>query len=311
MRAYLGITDWDWFELLRAQPAVDEVNFWQPSPRPFRALSQGEPFLFKLHRPAAGGRDVIAGGGFFAAWTQYPASIAWDAFELANGARTLAEMRARIERYRRTGSGIADYWIGCILLTQPFFFAREEWIEVPQWGASTQVGKTMDPSEEPGRSIWRAVEERLGARRLDDAVEMARVVEEAPRYAEVVARQRLGQGSFRLLVTDAYERSCAVTREKALPVLEAAHIVPYAEGGLHRVDNGLLLRSDLHRLLDKGYVTVTPDLRLEVSDRLRLEFDNGQEYLAMRGREIWVPEEKSARPDPALLVWHNEHRFVA
>jgi hypothetical protein len=32
-------------------PAVDEVNFWQPSPdNPFRALQKGELFLFKLPR---------------------------------------------------------------------------------------------------------------------------------------------------------------------------------------------------------------------------------------------------------------------
>jgi predicted restriction endonuclease len=65
-------------------------------------------------------------------------------------------------------------------------------------------------------------------------------------------------------VTDAYGRSCAVTREHSLPVLEAAHIRPCAQAGAHDVRNGLLLRSDLHRLFDIGYVTVTPDLRLEV-----------------------------------------------
>ena len=51
-------------------------------------------------------------------------------------------------------------------------------------------------------------------------------------------------------MTDAYERRCAVTGEKTLPVLEAAHIRPYALLGPHRVNNGLLLRSDLHKLFD-------------------------------------------------------------
>jgi putative restriction endonuclease len=37
---------------------------------------------------------------------------------------------------------------------------------------------------------------------------------------------RLGQGAFRLLVTDAYQRRCAVTGERTLPVLDAAHIRP-------------------------------------------------------------------------------------
>ena len=67
-------------------------------------------------------------------------------------------------------------------------------------------------------------------------------------------RQRLGQGTFRVLVTDTYERRCAITRERTLPTLEAAHILPVGEGGRHRVDNGLLFRSDVHRLFDAGYL---------------------------------------------------------
>ena len=70
-----------------------------------------------------------------------------------------------------------------------------------------------------------------------------------PRYGSAsMVFPRLGQGSFRVLVTDAYGRQCAATGERTLPVLQAAHIHPYAVGGPHRVDNGLLLRSDLHTL---------------------------------------------------------------
>lgn len=64
------------------------------------------------------------------------------------------------------------------------------------------------------------------------------------------------------------------------------HIRPYAEGGEHRVDNGLLLRSDLHILFDRGYVTVTPQYHLEVSRRLQADFDNGEEYFVSHGKAI-------------------------
>lgn len=63
-----------------------------------------------------------------------------------------------------------------------------------------------------------------------------------------IVRPRLGQGAFRIVVTDTYERRCAVTGERTLPVLEAAHIKSYADGGAHDITNGLLLRSDLHTL---------------------------------------------------------------
>ena len=50
--AFIAITDRDWFECLSSAGELDEVNFWQPSPRvAFSALRPGEPLLFKLHSP--------------------------------------------------------------------------------------------------------------------------------------------------------------------------------------------------------------------------------------------------------------------
>src|SRR5207245_11556742 len=98
----------------------------------------------------------------------------------------------------------------------------------------------------------------------------AKVEPLAPMYGDpVLVRQRLGQGAFRLVVMDTYQRRCAVTKEKALPVLQAAHIKPVSEGGRHLVSNGLLLRSDVHTLFDRGYVTNTPELKFRASRRLR------------------------------------------
>jgi putative restriction endonuclease len=102
-----------------------------------------------------------------------------------------------------------------------------------------------------------------------------------------------------------------VTGERVLPVLEAAHIVPYGEGGEHRVDNGLLLRRDLHALFERGYLTVSPELDILVSKRLKEEFHNGDEYLALVGRRLLLPARREDRPNPQFLDWHNQHRFVA
>jgi len=68
----VAVTDSDWFEMLRAQPNLAEVNFWAPSGANFRALQAGEMFLFKLHAP----RNVIVGGGIFAHANALPCSLA-------------------------------------------------------------------------------------------------------------------------------------------------------------------------------------------------------------------------------------------
>ncbi|MGH7724220.1 MAG: HNH endonuclease [Candidatus Eiseniibacteriota bacterium] len=133
---------------------------------------------------------------------------------------------------------------------------------------------------------------------------------------QLVVRPRLGQGGFRVAVADVYGRMCAVSTEHSLPALEAAHIRPYAEGGNHELRNGLLLRADIHRLFDKGFVTVTPDFQFRVSRRLEQEYENGRIYYELEARVrstggIHLPQDPAARPGTDLLEWHSSERFVA
>ena len=122
---------------------------------------------------------------------------------------------------------------------------------------------------------------------------------------------RLGQGAFRVLVADAYLRRCAITGERTLPALEAAHIRPYTDEGPHLVSNGMLLRSDLHHLFDQGYLTVTLDFRVEVSRCIREEFENGRDYCAMHGQPLRVlPKTENEHSAREFLEWHQDHRFL-
>lgn len=298
----VAVTDDDWFEMLRRQPNLSEVNFWAPSAASFRALRPGELFLFKLHAP----RNVIVGGGIFAYANSLPCSLAWEAFGEANGARSAQEMRARIARYRRSDANDrSDFAVGCRILTQPVFFEERDWLPVPpSWSRNIVSFKTYNTDESEGLKLWDAVNERLAR------PQFPAMAETAARYGEPhLIRPRLGQGAFRVLVTDLYQRRCAVTQERTLPALEAAHIRPYSEGGAHEAANGLLLRRDIHSLFDSGYVTVTPHLHFEVSGRIKEEFENGRHYYALHGQIIRTPQQDEQRPDPAALAWHNEYRF--
>jgi putative restriction endonuclease len=299
--------------MLTAERSLDEVNFWQPGgSRAFKTLEPGDLFLFKLHSP----KNYIVGGGVFAYSTLLPLRLAWDSFERANGAASFREMRERIGHYRRDKKNEENPQIGCILLTQPFFLPEHSWIPVPgDWSPNIVQGKSYDLTMEPGLTLYRQLRDALSVAALPDA--SASLVRDLPDTAQdrygrpVLVAPRLGQGTFRVLVTDAYERRCAVTGERVLPVLEAAHIRPYSELGPHRVDNGLLLRSDLHTLLDQGYITVTPELTLEVSRRIRQEFENGRAYYALRGEPIRLPTRPPDRPSREHLIWHNENVFEA
>lgn len=297
INSYIGVTDKQWFSLLRSQEGIDEVNFWLPSGRGFRVLNTGDLFLFKLHYPD----NYIVGGGLFAHYTVLPVSLAWEAFGIKNGAASLFDLRKKIDRYRNQESDpFQDYQIGCILLEQPFFLPEEKWIPAPQdWPKNIVSGKSYDLSVEPGASILR----QLSAQQIQPNL----IRENSPRYGEpVLVEPRLGQGSFRVLVTDAYNRRCAISSERTLPVLEAAHIKPYSEEGEHKITNGVLLRQDIHTLFDRGYLTITPELKVEVSRRIREEFENGRDYYKYNGQPMRPPQNWMDRPSPEYLIWHNE-----
>jgi putative restriction endonuclease len=112
-------------------------------------------------------------------------------------------------------------------------------------------------------------------------------------------------------VLSSYQRRCAITGARITPTLEAAHIRPIAAEGQHRVDNGLLLRSDVHVLFDAGYLGLDEQHRLHVSKRLRSEFGNGEEFYSRAGNTISVPERKADRPSREAVQWHMDSVFLA
>jgi putative restriction endonuclease len=311
MRAYVGVTDYQWFDILRNISELEEVNFWQPGgDHLFKALNPGELFFFKLRYPI----NKIVGGGIFAYSTLLPISLAWETFGRKNGANSYIEMRENISKLKVKKDNLEiDYKIGCILLEQPFFLPEEQWIPAPSdWSSSIVQGKTYNLSVEPGLSLWKQLHVNTLISDVFQEMQIpSGVQEEQARYGTpVTTLPRLGQGSFRVLVTDVYERRCAVTNEKTLPALDAAHIKPYAESGEHVVSNGILLRCDLHALFDKGYVTITPSIKFEVSRKIKEEYENGKDYYRLQGSPLWLPSSPINRPSQEYIKWHNENKYL-
>jgi len=75
------------------------------------------------------------------------------------------------------------------------------------------------------------------------------------------------------------------------------------------VSNGILLRRDLHALFDKGYVTISPSMKFEVSRKIKEEFENGRDYYSLHGRELWLPANPTDRPSQEYVKWHNENIY--
>ncbi len=310
VRAYVGVTDGDWFRFLAARPNVTEVNFWQPSGgRGFRVLAPGEPFFFKTHYP----HNRVVGGGFFSDSARLKVSEAWELFGESNGVASIEQMRARISHYCRVPLGPGeDPLIGCLFVRDVRFFPPDNTMASPPGFARNIVqGKSYDLAE-PSVAPYFAdlIQLTLGTVvELDFSQPWHRP---GPVFGDPrLAPYRLGQRSFQAVVLDAYHRRCAITGTHISPVLQAAHIRPVASGGEHRLDNGLLLRSDVHTLFDRGYLGVDPKYRLVVSQRLREDFSNGDQFYAMAGTVVGLPERKVDRPKSEFLVWHLDEIFKA
>lgn len=303
----VAITDRGWYDYLVAQPDLAEVNFWKPSAHRGHNAPEFSPFFFKLKAPD----NAICGFGFFARFARLPPWLAWESFGVGNGCPTFAAMTQRIEtirtriRYQRhDGPDL----IGCVLIASPVFFPKDQWVRTPSdWPPRTQTDKRYDLATGEGLRIWSECQERAQVLTAHEGVAGG-----PPRYGDpILVRPRIGQGIFRIATTEAYEGACSVTGEHSLPALDAAHIRPYAQGGPHDVSNGLLLRADLHRLFDHGYVTVTTEHRVEVSRRLLEEFHNGKSYYPLHGKALRMTRDPEQGPSPEFLRWHNEEVFVA
>ena len=312
MDFYLGVTDNRWFNYLSGISSED-VNFWKPGGRTvFRAIPPGSPFLFKLAAPS----NAIGGMGFFSSYTSLPLNMAWEIFGERNGCATFAEFQSIIGAHRRDGAR-SNPVIGCIVLTNPLFFDRKDWVETPpDWHRETVQGKKYSTADHAGKRLWdqvfsRFLEYQDPLQPLEPGPNPGKENPDWPGYSGLsLSRRRIGQGAFRVLVTDAYNRKCSISGEKTLLVLEAAHIQSFSSAGPNSISNGLLLRSDIHKLFDAGYLTITPDYRVEVSRRIKQEFENGKEYYQFHGKTcLFLPEAPGERPRKQYIDWHNSNRY--
>jgi len=113
-------------------------------------------------------------------------------------------------------------------------------------------------------------------------------------------RVRKGQSRFRKALHTLYGSRCAFTGTDEETVLEACHIISHAKTGDNSLDNGLLLRSDIHVLFDEHLMTLAND-----GQRILVHKDvTAPEYARLRGMS---PGLRPSTPEShlALLRLHN------
>lgn len=165
----------------------------------------------------------------------------------------------------------------------------------------------QSPAIRPSPKARKVLEDWLGANRLQSRLEpsddvLAEFDDEDARLrvlSEVVRRQ--GQSQFRLDLFGAYDAKCAVSGCAVAHVLEAAHIRPYNGPNTNRVNNGLLLRADIHVLFDLRLLTIDRDYLVRLDPTVR----KGP-YRALHGKPLRLPASKKEWPSKALLRNHRQ-----
>ena len=305
-------TDYGWFSHFRPKDQLahfDEVNFWQPSSRQnFGALRRGQPFFFRLKKP----HYAVAGFGLYARFDRLPVRLAWDVFGQLNGFPDEATFRSALTRYRSTTADPLARGLNCIVHQEVVFLPSRDWVSWgnPEgWSRNLVSFKRFDLAKGAGHRLAEVLASSNHQSLPEFGHEFKPLDMDKRNFKFVPRAERPGQRAFKLQLLDAYDRQCAVTTEHALPVLDAAHIQPYRGRDSDHPQNGIILRSDLHRLYDRGYLTITPDLKLEVSQRLRDEFNNGKRYYELHGNQIVVPADPHLAPSRSALDWHASHVY--
>ena len=120
------------------------------------------------------------------------------------------------------------------------------------WGESTI---TLKPNSTEGPATWQDFDNpahngTVQWQRLSDGLF------KKPKR-EYYSRLKREQEMFRAAILT-YEQCCTLSGESTPDALEAAHIISSKDGGAEVVENGILLRADLHKLYDSGHFLIDP-----------------------------------------------------
>jgi len=270
-------TDKNWIKYLNEQQLTSYVNFWSPTFENLRRIKKGERFYFKIKK-----EKFIAGYGEFVHHEKLTVKKAWDKFGERNGCENIDAFIALLNSINRSGTTQYDRRseIGSTVLTNCVFF--DDYIGIswtPKTQKSFRYGK--DGEKHPVS--------------IQNRVTSDFTLVNGPRATRTYSTNiREGQSDFRKKICTAYDNTCCISGVKIKDLLEAAHIQEYTNINSHHVQNGLLLRVDLHRLYDSGLIYIDKNYTIQVSsflnDTLYEEF-NEQKIILPRNKNHWPSTE--------------------
>lgn len=171
-------------------------------------------------------------------------------------------------------------WPNCIEGANDFRIAREYLLFLSNYGYLIKSDGTKRENEEYfiNTNILAEITEIVSEQPKDESLIKALEQIRASEVTSEVERKRIqtrvarpNQANFRREVLKACER-CVITNVMMPEILEAAHIKPFKYNGEDTVANGFAMRVDIHTLFDAGHLRISPEGKIELSNRARMDY---------------------------------------
>lgn len=283
-------TDYNWLQQLKASGSNSYVNFWTPTPWNIKKLKPGSKWYFLLKSPIR----KIGGFGEFVDYSNLTADEAWREYGQRNGCVNKLQLIERIQTYIDKNSkefggqqiNASNYKIGCITLNNCEFWEEEHYkdpisyqVDFPKEIVKFKYFEQYDPFTNSY-----------------DTSHNFQLLNEPRENYKKETNQRKGQGAFKGKVLKAYNNKCCISGENCPELLDAAHLQPYLNESSNHIQNGLLIRVDLHRLLDKGLLCIDQNYVVHISTLLRNTL-----YMNYDGIKISLPANQREHPSKEAL----------
>ena len=111
---------------------------------------------------------------------------------------------------------------------------------------------------------------------------------------------RQGQTRFRNQLLEIYKFKCCMTNCDVPAALEACHIYPYMGPKTNHIQNGIILRADLHTLYDKGLIYIDEKYIVHLTEKLKIS----SQYNFLDGEQLKnLPRNKEDRPSKDAIKY--------
>lgn len=285
-------TDTNWVEFLKTSELNSYVNFWTPTPWNVKNLNINSRLYFMLKSPIR----KIAGFGEFVEYKNLSAFEAWKEFGYRNGRSSKEEFIKSIQNYIDKNSekfggksiDINTYEIGCIILKNCEYFEEDNFIDLEEL-------EIKFPKEIVKIKYFYEYDSILNILSEKNNFDFNLLSEERDDQRRYI-KTREGQGGFKGKVLRAYNNRCCISQETIPELLEVAHIQNYKNKDSHHIQNGIILRTDFHKLYDNGLVFIDKNYSIHISSLITNEY-----YRQYHGKKIKLPSNEHNYPSKIAL----------